>query len=178
MKRKGSSLGSASVEGFSVAEDIGAMTLLEKRMLEKKSGKFLLDDEIKYIFKQFDRSFGFLSLASMVLRSSIACSCFLFCRDNNGYLGAHDLAIVYRSMGIKLEDDLVCSCSISRLILCLSLCIPCLGLVVAFPLLFTFPLYALVSRSALFSIHRPLIAPRRRASSSWGDLTRIIKIND
>ena len=65
-KKKSSSVGSASVEGFSVAEDIGAMTLLEKRMLEKKSGKFLLDDEIKYIFKQFDRSFGFVSHASMV----------------------------------------------------------------------------------------------------------------
>ena len=143
MKKKGSSVGSASVEGFSVAEDIGAMTLLEKRMLEKKSGKFLLDDEIKYIFKQFDRSIGFVSLlqGSACFCSSIECSCFLFCRDNNGYLGAHDLAIVYRSMGIKLEDDLVCSCSVFRRILCLSLFIPCLGLVVAFPLLFTSPLF-------------------------------------
>jgi len=28
-------------------------------------------------------------------------------RDSNGYLGAHDLAIVYRSLGENLEDDLV-----------------------------------------------------------------------
>jgi len=31
----------------------------------------------------------------------------LLCRDSNGYLGAHDLAVVYRSLGENLEDDLV-----------------------------------------------------------------------
>ena len=81
-KSKASSLGGSSTGGFSVAEDIGAMTLLEKRMLEKKAGNFLTDPDIRHVFNQFDR-------------------------DGNGYLGAHDLALVYRSLGEKLEDDLI-----------------------------------------------------------------------
>jgi hypothetical protein len=31
------------------------MTLLEKRMLEKKAGNFLTDGDIRNIFNQFDR---------------------------------------------------------------------------------------------------------------------------
>lgn len=83
-KKKGGkkSLAGSSTGGFSVAEDIGTMTLLEKRMLEKKAGNFLTDGDIRNIFNQFDR-------------------------DSNGYLGAHDLAVVYRSLGENLEDDLI-----------------------------------------------------------------------
>eukprot|EP00277_Geminigera_cryophila_P028131 CAMPEP_0179466076 /NCGR_PEP_ID=MMETSP0799-20121207/47493_1 /TAXON_ID=46947 /ORGANISM="Geminigera cryophila, Strain CCMP2564" /LENGTH=154 /DNA_ID=CAMNT_0021270699 /DNA_START=165 /DNA_END=629 /DNA_ORIENTATION=+ len=80
--KKKKSLAGSSTSGFSVAEDIGTMTLLEKRMLEKKAGNFLTDADIRNIFNQFDR-------------------------DSNGYLGAHDLAIVYRSLGENLEDDLI-----------------------------------------------------------------------
>jgi hypothetical protein len=64
--------------------DAGAMTLLEKRMLEKKTSTFLLDEDIRSVFSQFDR-------------------------DGNGYLGASDLAAVYRSLGEHLDDDLVSS---------------------------------------------------------------------
>ena len=60
------------------------MTLLEKRMLEKKTSTFLLDEDIRSVFSQFDR-------------------------DGNGYLGASDLAAVYRSLGEHLDDDLVSS---------------------------------------------------------------------
>eukprot|EP00802_Teleaulax_amphioxeia_P010769 Tamp_10799.p2 GENE.Tamp_10799~~Tamp_10799.p2 ORF type:complete len:154 (+),score=40.33 Tamp_10799:226-687(+) len=83
-KKKGgnNSLSGTSASGLSVASDVGAMTLLEKRMLEKKAGNFLTDGDIRNIFNQFDR-------------------------DSNGYLGAHDLAIVYRSLGENLEDDLI-----------------------------------------------------------------------
>ena len=87
------------------------MTLLAKRMLEKKAGNFLTDGDIRNIFNQFDR------WASQPLRSLLLASVFggcppwvshgRCCRDSNGYLGAHDLAIVYRSLGENLEDDLV-----------------------------------------------------------------------
>ena len=80
-------------------------------MLEKKAGNFLTDGDIRNIFNQFDR------WASQPLRSLLLASVFggcppwvshgRCCRDSNGYLGAHDLAIVYRSLGENLEDDLV-----------------------------------------------------------------------
>jgi hypothetical protein len=37
------------------AHTLAAMTLLEKRMLEKKAGNFLTDGDIRNIFNQFDR---------------------------------------------------------------------------------------------------------------------------
>ena len=89
-----------------------AMTLLEKRMLEKKAGNFLTDGDIRNIFNQFDRwssqPLGHLLLASVFRGCPPSFSQHgRRCRDSNGYLGAHDLAIVYRSLGENLEDDLV-----------------------------------------------------------------------
>jgi hypothetical protein len=37
------------------AHTLAAMTLLEKRMLEKKAGNFLTDGDVRNIFNQFDR---------------------------------------------------------------------------------------------------------------------------
>ncbi|EKX40626.1 hypothetical protein GUITHDRAFT_113414 [Guillardia theta CCMP2712] len=66
----------------SMSSDVGAMTLMEKRLLEKQTSKFLLDSDIRNIFQQFDR-------------------------DGNGYLGAADLAKVYKAIGENLDDDLI-----------------------------------------------------------------------
>mmetsp|Transcript_56360 Transcript_56360/g.115274 ORF Transcript_56360/g.115274 Transcript_56360/m.115274 type:complete len:162 (+) Transcript_56360:110-595(+) len=66
----------------SIKSDVGAMTLLEKRMMEKKSSTYLLESDIRNIFAQFDR-------------------------DGNNYLGASDIAAVFRCIGENLEDDLV-----------------------------------------------------------------------
>ena len=76
--RKGSDSDWSSKSG----NDLGAMTLLEKRMLEKKSGNYLLEADIRNIFDQYDR-------------------------DGNGYLGASDLAKVYKILGENLDDDLI-----------------------------------------------------------------------
>mmetsp|Transcript_39124 Transcript_39124/g.96298 ORF Transcript_39124/g.96298 Transcript_39124/m.96298 type:complete len:159 (-) Transcript_39124:172-648(-) len=88
MSRGGTSAGtsrrgsdSSAWSAKSASEGV-SMTLLEKRMLEKKSGNYLLESDIKNIFEQFDR-------------------------DGNGYLGASDLASVYRSLGENLDDDLI-----------------------------------------------------------------------
>ena len=75
-------------------------------MLEKKAGNFLTDGDIRNIFNQFDRL-----LCSSFRRCSVVIlvplNAKMLYRDSNGYLGAHDLAVVYRSLGENLEDDLV-----------------------------------------------------------------------
>mmetsp|Transcript_53105 Transcript_53105/g.126354 ORF Transcript_53105/g.126354 Transcript_53105/m.126354 type:complete len:150 (+) Transcript_53105:143-592(+) len=81
MPKKGGKSTGGSSRG-SDRNDAGVMTLLEKRMLEKKTSTYLLDPDIKSVFSQFDR-------------------------DGNGYLGASDLAAVYRSLGEHLDDDLI-----------------------------------------------------------------------
>ena len=82
------------------------MTLLEKRMLEKKAGNFLTDADIRNIFNQFDRCFSKTCAFALKLHESLM-PVSAVVRDGNGYLGAHDLAVVYRSLGENLEDDLV-----------------------------------------------------------------------
>mmetsp|Transcript_35413 Transcript_35413/g.69331 ORF Transcript_35413/g.69331 Transcript_35413/m.69331 type:complete len:160 (+) Transcript_35413:239-718(+) len=80
--KKGSKAGSVSDFSAASGNELGAMTLLEKRMLEKKGGNYLLEADIRNIFDQYDR-------------------------DGNGYLGASDLAKVYKIVGENLDDDLI-----------------------------------------------------------------------
>mmetsp|Transcript_16484 Transcript_16484/g.25596 ORF Transcript_16484/g.25596 Transcript_16484/m.25596 type:complete len:98 (+) Transcript_16484:213-506(+) len=51
-KRGGKKAGSTGSKRSSVTSDVGAMTLLEKRMLEKKGGMYLLETDIRNIFNQ------------------------------------------------------------------------------------------------------------------------------